>query len=262
MSAISTGDITTALTYTDGGAESRQFLEGMAPGVKATSFTEKGSAEASGKWNFLYTLEGAPNNTARTEVEKDSDDGKWYISGFYAGDNLALTAAAISSEPADTTQNTSQCLAQSDFDNWYKSNGGLGKTATENGFKFQDPTYMFTTNVHFPADSLDYASFDNTGAVETIANLANDPAVKGKQFTIRLYGGVGTSQADKDFANQRAEKVKADLVAAGVPADQIAIDPAQSATDYNSNPNAVEKGMTRVVVIKFDPTCSSAANGR
>ena len=47
-----------------------------------------------------------------------------------------------------------------------------------------------------------------------------------KSFTIKLYGGVATSQADKDFANKRAEVVKKELIAKGVPADKIAIDPA------------------------------------
>jgi len=225
--------------------------------VKASSFEKKDSTQKSEKWYYLYTLEGATNNTARTELEKDKDSGKWYISGFYSGDNLALVAAGSTDDGATPASDSGQCLVQSDFDNWYKNNGGLGKTATEYGFKFHDPTYMFTNNVHFPADSLDYKSTDNTGGVEVMANLANDPSVKGKQFAIHLYGGVGTSQADSDFANKRAEVVKEDLIAAGVPADKIVIDPPQSATDYESNPDEVSKGMTRVVVLKFDPTCSS-----
>ena len=266
MNAITTGDVTTALTYTDGSAESKKFLDGMAPGVKATSFKQKASASKADKWYYLYTLEGAPNKTARTELAKD---GKWQITGFLSGDNLALVGAETSIVDSGNKQNsepaaTSQCLVQSDFDNWYKDMYS-SKSATESGLHFENSNTPYTSNVHFPADSIDYSS-DNTGGVENIINLANDPSVKGKSFVVHIYGGVGTTQADKDFANKRAEVVKKDLIAGGVPADKITIDSAQSATDYESSPDAVSRGASRVVVLKFVSTCSnsnpSSSNGR
>lgn len=256
MQAMTTGNVDAALKYTDGSTGSKSFLEGMAPGVKATSFSKKESTNKSGKYYYLYTLQGATNNTSRTELEKDKDSGKWYITGFYAGDNLALIGASATDESTDTAS-SGQCLVQSDFDEWYKGVEGMGKTASEYGFHYEDPDRPYSANIHFNADSLN-TSDDNTGAVEKIAKLANDPSVKGKQFTVRLYGGVATSQADKDFANQRAEKVKSELVAAGVPAEKIVIDPASSATDYDSDPNAIDKQMSRVVVIKFVSTCPSS----
>lgn len=266
MNAITTGDVATALTYTDGSAESKKFLDGMAPGVKATSYMQKASASKSGKWYYLYTLEGATNKTARTELEKD---GKWQITGFLSGDNLALVGTESNNEdsggqPSSQSAQSSQCLVQSDFDNWYKKLYS-GKSATESSLHFENPQTPYSSNVHFPADSLDYKSTDNTGGVENMVNLANDPSVKGKSFTIHIYGGVGTSQADSDFANKRAEVVKNDLITGGVSAENIVIDPPQSATDYESNPDQVSKGMSRVVVLKFVSNCdqpTSPSNGR
>ena len=259
MTAMTAGDVDKALSYTDGSAETKQFLQSMAPGMKATSFSKVDSTNKSGKHYFLYTLQGANNKMARTALEKG--DKGWQVIELVTGSNVALVGASsnqtdttASSEPA-TQSSGSQCLVQADFDNWYKDM--YGKTATEYGFHFEDPTRPYTANVHFEPDSLDTSS-DNTGAVENMANLANDPSVKGKSFTIKLYGGVATSQADKDFANKRAEVVKKELITKGVPADKIAIDPATSATDYESNPNEVSKRMNRVVVLTFDPTCSAS----
>lgn len=266
MNAMSKGNVSEALVYTDGSAETKQFLEGMAPSVKATKVTKKATQKKDDVNYFLYSLEGATSNSARTELK--NNNGKWQVAGFYSGNNLAIigqsspqtaTTQSPISSPAPSAS-SGQCLIQSDFDNWYKKGTGLGKTATEYGFNFQNPTTMYTSNVHFPAESLDYKTTDNSGGVENMVNLANDPSVKSKTFTIRIYGSVGTSQADKDFANKRAEVVKKDLIAGGVPESKIMIDPAQSATDYDNNPNNVSKGMSRVVVLKFDPTCAGSTN--
>lgn len=267
MSAMTQGNVADALKYTDGSNETKQFLEGMVPGVKATKFINKQSTTKNNVHYFLYDLDGAINNTARTEVKKDS--GKWQVTGFYSGNNLALVGTEtkqVTNNPTPSVSLTDSnlCLVQSDFDNWYK-NLYNGKTATESNFHYEDPNRPFSSNVHFPADSLDYSA-DLTGAVENFINLTKDPSIKGKMYAIHLYGGVGTSQADKDFANKRAEVIKADLIKGGVPADKIIIDPPHSATDYESNPNEVSKGMTRVVVLKFVSTCnnpsSSTSNGR
>lgn len=262
MVAMTKGDVEMALTYTDGSEETKQFLQSMAPGMKATSFNKVDSTNKSGKHYFLYSLQGANNKMARTALEKG--DKGWQVIELVTGSNVALVGA--SSDQNNTTTSTepvaqssgSQCLVQSDFDNWYSNlytKGG--KSATEYGFHFEDPNGPYSSNVHFEPDSLDTSS-DDTGAVESMANLANDPSVKGKSFTIKLYGGVATSQADKDFANKRAEVVKNELITKGVPADKIVIDPATSATDYESNPDDVSKRMNRVVVLTFDPTCSSS----
>lgn len=268
MSAMSQGNTAQALSYTDGSEDTKHFLEGMVASVKGANYVEKDTTDKNGTWYFLYDLSGSTgdSNSARTELKKEN--GKLQITGFYAGNNLALIAKESSNDGPSTDSSSagsagaaSQCLVQSDFDNWYKNMYG-GQTATEAGFKFHDPTYMYTTNVHFPADSLDYSS-DMTGAVENIANLANDPAVKGKKFMVMLYGSVGTSQADADFGQKRAEVIKKDLVAAGVPADKIAYESAGSVDDMMSSdqtPDRVDKSMARVVVLKFDPTCSGGSN--
>ncbi len=266
MRAMTTGDVNTALTLTDGSDSTKTFLQGMAPGVKATRFSRVESTEKAGKSYYLYLLHGATNKKARTVLQKT--DNKWLVIEFVAGENVALvggssSSADVKTQPQATSQPSSgQCLVQSDFDNWYSNLFAPGgKTATASGLHYENPNTPYSSNVHFEPDSTD-TSTDITGAVKNMADLAKDPSVRGKEFTIRLYGGVATSQADKDFANKRAEKVKSELIANGVPADKIVIDPGTSATDYESNPNDVSKQMNRVVVLKFVSTCGASSGQR
>lgn len=269
ISAMTKGDVTTALTYTDGKSDTKKFLEGMASGVKATNFKITGTKSVNHKWSILYSLNGASNNSARTDLEKDQNSKNWQIVGFYTGQNLSLSGAEVKNEVAEINPtplpqlvSAEQCLVQSDFDNWYKTNLGLGKTATETGLHYEDPITAYSTNVHFPADSLDYQGFDPTNSVASFASLVTDPAISNKTFLIHLYGSVGTSSADKDFANKRAEKVKTDLIAKGVPADKIILDAPKSVTDMGDT-SSVSRGSARNVVMKFDPTCSgNSSTGR
>ncbi len=262
MAAMTAGDVDKALSHTDGSPETKRFLQSMTPGMKATSFDKVDSTNKSGKHYFLYTLQGANNKMARTALEKG--DKGWKVTELVTGNNVALVGA--SSDQSNATTSTEpvaqssggKCLVQSDFDNWYSNlyHKG-GKTATESGLHFEDPNTPYTANVHFEPDSLDTSS-DITGAVQGVADLANDPAVKGKLYTVKLSGGVATSQSDKDFAIQRAEVVKSELVAKGVPSDNIVIDSTMSATDYENSPNELSKQASRVVVLRFISTCNTS----
>lgn len=261
MSAATTGDTQKMLKFADAGDESsKKFLEASVKSVQG-SFTLKDKTMKSSKGYFLYDLSNDAGKKARTIVEKK--DGKWVVSDFVFGsDSITLVPGSIKEDtPAKNEVATSDaCLVQSDFDEWYKGYGG--KTATEQGFYFNDPNKAYTTNLHFPPDSLEYIDKVQTVLLGDFVELPKDPKVVNKQFMIRLKGSVGTSQADADFANKRAEKVKSDLIALGVQADKIVIDAPGAATDYgNSNPSTIDKEVFRTVVIKFDPTCDTASTG-
>lgn len=264
MGAITAGDTATALTYTDGSDEAKKLIERIAPSVKATTLSQKESAEQSGKWYYLYSLQGATSNTARTELEKSKDTGRWLVTGFYAGDNLALIPTASNNTDTKSTtelSNSGQCLVQSDFDNWYKEEYGV--TATEKGLNFHKTENMYTTNLKFNADSLDYTDTAyNASIIKSLANLAGE--VSGKTYVIRLQGSVATtSQTDLDFANKRAEKVKSDLITKGVPVSNIQIGQPSNVSDISGDPsqaNDVTKSQSRNVIVKFDPTCSGSSS--
>ncbi len=264
IGAMTQGDVATAITYTDGSEETRQFLNGMAPGVKASNFKLKQVLGKNNKWHFLYDLEGAKNNTARTELQEDASSHKWQVVGFFAGNNLSIIGAESNNEvaqinPTPPPASSTLCLVQSDFDNWYKNSIGLGKTATETGLHYENSVTPYTTNIHFPADSLEYKGFDSTDTLDTIVSLATDPAVKNKTYTVRLYGSVGTDASDSDFANKRAEKIKTDLIAKGVPADKIIVDPPKSVQDTGDT-SSISQRSARTVVMKLDPTCAGSTN--
>lgn len=261
MLAITSGDTQKMFEFADAGDESsKQFLEASVKSVKG-SFTLKDKTMKAGKGYFLYDLSNDTGKSARTIVEKMN--GKWVVGDFVFGqDNLALIPNAVKEAPTAKNEvaTSGACLVQSDFDEWYKGYGG--KTATEQGFYFNDPNKAYTTNVHFPPDSLEYIDKVQAVLLGDFVKLPKDPKVVNKQFMIRLKGSVGTSQADADFANKRSEKVKADLIALGVPVDKIMIDAPGSVTDYgNSSPSTIDKEVFRAVVIKFDPSCDAPAVG-
>ena len=261
MSAVTTGDTQKMLEFADAGDESsKKFLEASVKSVQG-SFTLKDKTMKSSKGYFLYDLSNDAGKKARTIVEKKN--GKWVVNNFVFGnDGLALIPGTAKEESTAKNEvaTSGVCLVQSDFDEWYKGYGG--KTATEQGFYFNDPSKAYTTNVHFPPDSLEYIDQVQTVLLGDFVKLPKDSKVANKQFMVRLKGSVGTSQADADFANKRSEKVKSDLIALGVPADKIVIDAPGSVTDGgNTNPSTIDKEVFRAVVIKFDPTCDTSSTG-
>lgn len=267
MTAMTSGDVATALEYTDGSTETQNFLNSMKEGMQG-QFKLKESANKNDTYYYLYSLTNANNQAARTELSKSS--GEWQVNALYTGGaDLAVmgSQSSVAEQPSEPTSNTvnTSCLVQSDFDNWYKQR--YNKTATEEGFNFQKPENMYTTNVKFQPDSIEYTDKAFSGSsIESIVDLAK--SVSGKTYTVRLEGSVATTApADLDFAKKRANKVKDQLVAGGVPASKIVIEEPNNITDISdpSRVDEVTKEAARNVVLKFDPTCSggsSSSTGR
>lgn len=270
MKAMTTGNIVDALAVSvDSSSETKSFLESMAPGIKGEySLKESGSKDQ--KRYFLYSLKGAENQAARTELEKNTA-GKWVVSGLFSGgENLALIGAESSddAEPNTATpapSGTSACLVATDFDNIYKEINGATRPATPD---YTKQPYSYKSNIHFNPDTLTYrdpASLAE-GTIKAWTNFGVQN--KDKQFVIKIQGSVGTAAAsDAEFANQRAEKIKTALVAGGVPASKIQITSPKNVTDATGDTfNSVDQGAARNVIMEIDASCTSAdpssSNGR
>lgn len=266
MSAMTTGNVAKALEYTDGSTETQNFLNSMKDGMQG-QFDLKESTSENGTYYYLYSLTGATNQAARTELNKSS--GEWQVNALYTGGaNLAVKGSqsdTTEDQTQPTSSSSSSCLVQSDFDAWYKAR--YGTTATEQGLNFHIPDNMYTTNVKFQPDSTEYTDTAfSSSSIESITELSKN--VQGKTYTVRLEGSVATtSAADLEFATKRANKVKDQLIAGGVPESKIVIDEPNNVSDISdsSRVNEVTKEAARNVVIKFDPTCtgnSSSDTGR
>ena len=148
------------------------------------------------------------------------------------------------SEP--TKEDSSKCFASDDYSK------ALG---WKNTIVFTN-TSPFTTNVHFEPDSLEYTNPVGNQTIRTVARIVkNNP---GKDYTIALSGSVATTNAgDKEFALQRANKVRDELVSLGVLVDNIRVDDPKdiSAMGDDSN-NETVKQSSRSVVLNFYPACS------
>ena len=257
MKLITTGNVEEAAKLTSAtSAGDKSFLNTAATAVKGSSkLTDSGKRDK--KHYFLYELSGAPSKYARTTLEEQ--DGKWLVISFvYNKETLKLfpdessnTSQPSSSAPAPTP---SACLSPTDFDTIFKQING--STASLGTLDYSKSTNPYTSNVHFNPDSLDFSApaAANQGVVNAFASFGKQ--YSDKSFTISLRGSVGTTkQSDIDFARQRSEKIKAMLVAGGVPESKIVIEAPGSVGDYG-NSNDVNKQTARNVVLKINSTCS------
>ncbi len=257
MKSMASGDVEKALTYVNTKTESdREFVRKSAASVKGES---KGLAHASqdGKVYFVYTLTHPTNKYARTTLQKL--DGKWKVIAFvYSPNALTTIPASNSTGSATPTQNsasgTQSCLVARDFDNLFMAVNGTARPAS---LDYSSSANMYLQNVHFNVDSLTFTEPQSL-ANETIAAFASFAKQNSaKTFTIHLRGSVGTTKAsDLEFANQRAAKVKALLVAKGVKSSQIVIDTPSSAGVYDGA-NSNESQSARNVTLTINPACST-----
>jgi outer membrane protein OmpA-like peptidoglycan-associated protein len=137
---------------------------------------------------------------------------------------------------------TKTCLATPDY------NSLLGY---DNDIEFTSEN-MHTDNVHFMADSAEYEDSSETGTIDNYATWVKEISKK-KFVHLILEGGtndVNTDASSLSLAQARANKVKTDLVAAGVPENLISTRVMEKQSDTQVS------GIDRVVVLYVDPTCS------
>jgi hypothetical protein len=109
-----------------------------------------------------------------------------------------------------------------------------------------------------------YAVGSSDESIIPIAHFARDQ--KGKNFKIEYYGGTGnTDPSAIKLANERADKIRAVLLANGATEDQlIEIEPDSEVigTDSDGGVNEVDRGRERVSVmaIVIGEACGGGAN--
>jgi hypothetical protein len=212
----------------------------VASAAKAAGDTYKaGEKEVKdGKGNFLYTLPDAEKQHARVTVQKKS--GKWVVTAYVYSKSELKLVATDGNEHSDTSNNTSSapssttaCLVNTDL---APLNGGTApKGAESNGEKVYATSAFF-----FQPDSTAYNFPDQvTPQLQRLKSFYD--ANKNKQFTIHLRGKVkesASTASGEKLAHERVAKIKADLVALGIPVDRFAEDsPENSATSDSSERN-------------------------
>lgn len=256
MDDITSGDIDGAVKAT-GDESDRSFLTGAADRLKGSTYTTGDSEyNQSGDSYYLFTLSGGDQKSARVIV--GTKDGKRVVTSLvYSTTQLALkpgTASTNTSDNSTDTQSSAKAASACFAPNDYSHALGYSNTLTFN------ETSPYTTNAHFPADSLQYTDASSQSNVETVATIVTDNP--GKDYLIHINGSVATTAAsDASFANQRAEKVKNDLVSRGVAAGKIVIDTPQNVNSMGTALNETIKEMARVVVMKLIPACTTDATG-
>jgi hypothetical protein len=265
MKNITSDKIDKAAALTDEPSENTDFLTAIAKYINGDSYALKEEEyNGNGESYYLFSLSGGDKKAARVTIEKSSS--KQYVKTFVTSTNSSLSlkpgskADDTSSDKTDTTDATdttsgssetpsSTCFAPSDY-----------KAAIGYETSLVSPTSPYTTNVHFAADSLSYVDSTGDSTIESFADIAvNNP---GKDYSVTLQGSVATtSQADLTFANQRADKIKSDLVAHGMNANKIKIEAPSNVSDMGeSTDNATAKETARVVVMEFYPACSTSTS--
>lgn len=256
MQHMTTGDVAGAMTDVGNDETSRAFITQSSEKIKGATYklTDK-QYNTKGRSYYLYSLSGVDQKYARVATEFAG--GKRVVSSFvYSTTQLALVpGAASATQPQTQSESTAaagQCFAPSDYDVAFGYNNTLS-------FSEQVP---YITNVHFQPDSLEYTDAAGGQGADQVAQIVTTNP--GKQYKISLQGSVATTNtADKDFANTRANKVKAALVAKGVAASNITIqDPSNVADMGSDSDNATLKEMARNVVISFAPACSTTGGAK
>lgn len=248
MKAAAAGD--TAQLYTIANAQSaaeKAFLDSAAENTTGT-YSLKDKTMQGDKGYFLYDLSNEKGKMGRTTVE--NKDGKWIVTGYVFGsDNLALiprtSDEATTEEPAEDqpTTATTACLTKSDF-------SAYGATP----FFIKEDPLTYRANIFFNPDATTYKSA-NSSATFYAQSKAFATANSGKQYTYKLTGVVmGTNQTadEQKLSNDRAEVVKKDLIAAGVPAANIEVTAPSTDTSAARDAN-------RTVDVNLVATCTTAA---
>lgn len=268
MKAATTHDTTKLYKLADAenDTDSKRFLDNASNSVSG-NFSLKEKTNKDSKWFFLYNLTNADKKEARTIVEKK--DGKWIVSSFvYSKGNLALvpgtssstdtTSSSTQTTPSQPRTSTLACLTQDDYKymNYDKQPSSVTFDTTYDPSNY---TNNHINDMFFEPDSLKEASF--TSFYDDWTDFASHASTKQWKFRLEgsTYGSDASAATSKKLANDRASKVKSELMSRGVPADRIVID---SPHDYGSEiQDERSNEIYRRVEVVIDPTCNNSGAG-
>lgn len=204
-------------------------------GLSGATYTMSGTDKKDSDFNVHFDIKDSKTLTRATVVVSS---GK--VTNFVL--NSKPDATTTSSTPMTETTTTAPaagCLTPADL----KSEGftGIDSLATNQTIE----------SFYFKADS---SAYDDTGransAIDDIVGL--NSKFSSKQFTLTLRGSVnesGSSAGGKQLADERANKVKSDLIAQGVTGSRIVIEEPIYGTMSNQE-------VYRTVTLFISATCS------
>ena len=251
MNGVTKNDPEKAFAQTDKDPDNHDFINGAATALKDASFKRTDMTQKDDKGYVLFSLTKSDFTSARVVTSKVK--GHRVVTSFvYSKTPLSLIPEASSSqEPAATEQPaqtapSAACFAPSDYDTAFGYHNTVSFTETS----------PQTTPIHFVSDSLDYSEKSiSDSLIKQVATIVTTNP--GKAYTIHLQGSVATRAKNSDFAKQRAERVKADLVRYGVDANAIIIDTPQNIDSMGGPSDETTAELARSVVIRFIPGCST-----
>ena len=266
MSAASKGDADELYKITEAESDSeRKFLDNVARSLRG-SYSLSDKTSQNGKWYFLYDLSGADSKYARTIVEKK--DSKYIVSSLVHGKS-ALKLVPISSnnepsvEPNEEAADTEgvACLVQEDY-KWMNYNKQPSSVKYDSTLGAN--TFNYTATMFFEANTTKEKSFSSV--YDDWAEFATKNASKQWEFILKgQINQQGQNSVDRapevKLANDRAEKVKSELLSRNVPSSRITIvNPTDTSPKYlKGTSNELRDGsIFQSVILTIDPTCSSA----
>lgn len=269
MDKVVAGDTGGAITFVnEPDQEDKDFVTSFVNQVKGSKVKLKESTTKDGTFYALYELSGTKYTSARTHLNEVS--GTWYVNGMFWGEQpLALipgqsgastpgsSAPPNASAPAPAAS-AGTCLVQSDY-KWMTYNKEEISVTYDTTYDPEKHTFNRTDSMFFRPDSTNEDSF--TSIYDDWTDFAK--RTQDKQWKFRLqgstFGSDSAAASSKKLANDRSEKVKAELVKRGVPAERIII---EAPYDYSNEEQDALDDIYRRVQVTVDPTCTgSAASG-
>lgn len=258
---VTTGDIEAAVRQTND-QSSVTFITNASTKLKGQKIKISQTQYHSGQESYyLYSLSEGAYKYAR--VSTIVRDGKRFVGSLaYSANELRLvpaqSAETSSATPSATTQQTTQasqtsaCLSNDDY-KWMSYDKSLPSVTYDTTYNPSAYTNNYTADMYFKANTTTEDSF--TSIYDDWADFASHNA--DKQWKFHLEGSIyGTDPAGQALANQRAEKVKNELIKRGVSADRIVI---EAPHDYSTESQEARSAQIyRRVQIVIDPTCTGA----
>ncbi len=252
MSAMTTNNIDEALKYsTDTSESAKQFLMSMAPNIQGKFSLRQESTRGESRF-YLYTVEGATNNSARTELKKSN--GKWLVEGFNTGSNLAVMGTEnTATDSRAAVKTATACLSNDDY-KWMNYDKSVPTITYDKTYDPAKHTDNYTSDMFFNPDTTNEKSF--TSIYDDWADFAKHNTDKQWRFILEgsTYGSDAIAASSQKLATDRAAKVKTELIKRGVPDNRIIV---KEPHNYGVETQDDSKDQIyRRVEITVDPTCS------
>ncbi len=222
VGAVKRGDSATIKRLSDD--EYSNFMRNVTVGLKDATYSMANVKSDNGAYTVNFDVKGS---TMVKDISLVVKSGK--VTKFNLNTKTSSTDTTKKDETTQTTAATT-CLTVADLK---ASDITYIDTESLNAY-IGTPGYLET--LFFNPDSTDYTYDDGGQDFDKIAKIYKDHPTK--RYTFHLVASVhesASTAAGAALANQRAEKVKNELVSRGVPAERIEVMPTET-SNYTDAP--------------------------